>query len=165
MKGRGGGGGVVIFTPWCFMLHRCFSGALACFRYIFWNVENEPLSLLTRTPALDSRNYVGNWYMYSPHLSVWKSKQMQKGVVKTLLAKFLISIEFTWKTIIIILEFFNLHCVITVCMNLVTRLLSKPFSKLMLLFFRICHRFLTQPLHHRKTTKAIQDPLPPVNWE
>ena len=50
IKGRGGGGGVVIFTPWCFMLHHCFPGPLACFRYIFWNVENEPLSLLNPPP-------------------------------------------------------------------------------------------------------------------
>ena len=46
MKGRGGGGGVVIFTLWCFMPHHCFPSPLACFRYIFWNVENEPLSLV-----------------------------------------------------------------------------------------------------------------------
>ena len=54
IKGRGGGGGVVMFTPWCFMFHHYFPGPLACFRYIFWNVENELLSLLT--PPLDSRN-------------------------------------------------------------------------------------------------------------
>ena len=29
--------------------------------------------------------------------------------------------------------------------------------------FRNCHRFLAQPLHHRKTMKAYQDPLPPGN--
>ena len=27
--------------------HHCFAGPLACFRYIIWNIENEPLSLLT----------------------------------------------------------------------------------------------------------------------
>ena len=38
--GEGGwsGVGVVIFTPWCFMLHHCFADPLACFRCIFWNV-------------------------------------------------------------------------------------------------------------------------------
>ena len=39
IKERGGRGGVVIFTPWCFMLHHGFAGPLACFRYIFWNIE------------------------------------------------------------------------------------------------------------------------------
>ena len=29
--------------------------------------------------------------------------------------------------------------------------------------FRICYSLLAQPLHHKKTTKAIQDPLPPGN--
>ena len=29
--------------------------------------------------------------------------------------------------------------------------------------FRICHPLLAQPLHHRKTMEAIQDPLPPGN--
>ena len=35
-----------------------------------------------------------------------------------------------------ILEFFNLHCVITVCINLVMHHLSKPFSNFMFLFFQ-----------------------------
>ena len=39
MMERGGGDGVVIFTPWCFMLHHGFAGPLACFRYILWNIE------------------------------------------------------------------------------------------------------------------------------
>ena len=37
---RGGGGvGVVIITPWCFMLHHCFAGPLACFRCIVHLLE------------------------------------------------------------------------------------------------------------------------------
>ena len=57
-KGEGGGGvGVVIITPWCFMLLHCFAGPLACFRSIVHLLEcwkwNEPLSLLI---PLDSRN-------------------------------------------------------------------------------------------------------------
>ena len=37
---RGGGGvGVVIITPWCFMLQHFFAGPLACFRFIVHLLE------------------------------------------------------------------------------------------------------------------------------
>ena len=43
----GRGSGDVIFTPWCFMLSlfnqdtvsSCYADPLACFKYLFWNVE------------------------------------------------------------------------------------------------------------------------------
>ena len=39
-RGGGGGGvGVVIITPWCFMLQHCFAGPLACFRSIVHLLE------------------------------------------------------------------------------------------------------------------------------
>ena len=41
--------------------------------------------------------------------------------------------------------------------------LYKALCKICDPFFRICHPFLAQPLHHRKAMKAIQDPLPPGN--
>ena len=38
-RGGGGGVGVVIITPWCFMLQHCFAGPLACFRSIVHLLE------------------------------------------------------------------------------------------------------------------------------
>ena len=80
--GEGGwsGVGVVIFTPWCFMLHHCFADPLACFRYIFWNVENELQTLLTPPPPPPpsaAQEIIIKWvidaHIYSAHLSVWCS--------------------------------------------------------------------------------------------
>ena len=77
--GEGGwsGVGVVIFTPWCFMLHHCSAHPLACFRYIFGNVENEPQTFLTPPPhpppATQEFKLVIDTHIYSAHLSVWYS--------------------------------------------------------------------------------------------
>ena len=96
IKGRGGGGGVVMFTPWCFMLHHCFPGPLACFRCIFWNVENELISLWAPPPPWTQEIiWVIDTCTVLTSQCGTQSKHMQKGVFNTLLAKDIISVKFT----------------------------------------------------------------------
>ena len=70
------------------MPHHCFPGPLACFRYIFWNVENEPLSLLNPPPWTQEILWVIDTRTILTYQCGIQSKQMQKGVVKTVLAKY-----------------------------------------------------------------------------
>ena len=85
----------VIFTPWCFMLHHCFAGPLACFRYIFWNIEKVADSPPSPPPRTQEIKWVIDTCIVPTSQCGTQSKQMQKGVVKTLLAKYLISVKFT----------------------------------------------------------------------
>ena len=97
IKERGGRGGVVIFTPWCFMLHHGFAGPLACFRYIFWNVEKvaDPPPLNISYPQTQEIKWVIDTCIVLSSQCGTQCKQMQKGVVKTVLAEYLISVKFT----------------------------------------------------------------------
>ena len=80
------------------MLHHCFAGPLACFRYIFWNIEKVADSLPPPPrPWTQEIKWVIEWVIdicivLSSQCGTL-SKQMQKGVVKTILAKYLISVK------------------------------------------------------------------------
>ena len=64
------------------MLHHCFAGPLACFRYIFWNIEKVADSPPSPPPRTQEIKWVIDTCIVPTSQCGTQSKQMQKGVVR-----------------------------------------------------------------------------------
>ena len=76
------------------MVHHCFAAPLACFRYFFWNIDKVADSPRPGLRTQEIKWVIDICIVLSSQCGT-QSKQMQKGVVKTVLAKYLISVKCT----------------------------------------------------------------------